>query len=355
MENLDMNILNLRKKCGYTQEKLAQLLGVSAGAVSKWECGQANPDIMLLKPLARTLKVSLEELLNFNIELTSEEIKQLKQKAIRIFVEQGYEGGESFVDDTLREYPTDNNLKISLSSALFMNLASLYEKGEEVIDKKLSKIEKLLEEVVKDSDEKIRRTGFYILAQIQLDRKEYDKCEKCMQELSSSTFDITPLYINLYLCQNKIDDMNKLVQRQLLDDLLKVTSSLQVLSKYGNSEHALQYLLDSDKLYQRFQFTYRTSQRNLAMYYIQNKQFQEASNAYLLYIKDIVTRPLNFDENPYFDTLSLEYNDCAQVHMRKQMLEMELQEKTLQDLQDYPAYQEAISLIHSYLSLNENV
>lgn len=177
MENLDMNILNLRKKCGYTQEKLAQLLGVSAGAVSKWECGQANPDIMLLKPLARTLKVSLEELLNFNLELTSEEIKQLKQKAIRIFVEQGYEGGESFVDDTLREYPTDNNLKISLSSALFMNLASLYEKGEEVIDKKLSKIEKLLEEVVKDSDEKIRRTGFYILAQIQLDRKEYDKCE----------------------------------------------------------------------------------------------------------------------------------------------------------------------------------
>lgn len=149
--------------------------------------------------------------------------------------------------------------------------------------------------------------------------------------------------------------MNKLVQRQLLDGLLKVTSSLQVLSKYGNSEHALQYLLDSDKLYQRFQFTYRTSQRNLAMYYIQNKQFQEASNAYLLYIKDIVTRPLNFDENPYFDTLSLEYNDCAQVHMRKQMLEMELQEKTLQDLQDYPAYQEAISLIHSYLSLNENV
>lgn len=35
----------LRKEAGYSQEQLAEMLGVSRQAVSKWESGQTNPDI----------------------------------------------------------------------------------------------------------------------------------------------------------------------------------------------------------------------------------------------------------------------------------------------------------------------
>ena len=56
-------IKELRKKNDFTQEKLADYLCVSYQAVSKWECGLSSPDIALLVPLAKLLKVTTDELL----------------------------------------------------------------------------------------------------------------------------------------------------------------------------------------------------------------------------------------------------------------------------------------------------
>ncbi len=54
----------LRRRRGLTQEELAQLLGVSAQAVSKWETDNSCPDIMLLPKLAAELGVSVDALLS---------------------------------------------------------------------------------------------------------------------------------------------------------------------------------------------------------------------------------------------------------------------------------------------------
>ena len=47
-----------------TQAQLAEMIGVSDKAVSKWETGRGLPDITLVEPLARSLGVSLPELMN---------------------------------------------------------------------------------------------------------------------------------------------------------------------------------------------------------------------------------------------------------------------------------------------------
>lgn len=52
-----------RKRLGLTQEQLAQRLGVSAQAVSKWENDQSCPDISLLPELAKIFGVTVDELL----------------------------------------------------------------------------------------------------------------------------------------------------------------------------------------------------------------------------------------------------------------------------------------------------
>ena len=54
----------LREMRGYTQKELAEKLSVSDKAVSKWETGRGLPDITLLEPLAKTLGVSVTELLS---------------------------------------------------------------------------------------------------------------------------------------------------------------------------------------------------------------------------------------------------------------------------------------------------
>lgn len=62
-EQFAEKIIRLRKKKGYTQAQLAELLNVSNKAVSRWETAEGYPDITLLKPLSEALGISCDELL----------------------------------------------------------------------------------------------------------------------------------------------------------------------------------------------------------------------------------------------------------------------------------------------------
>lgn len=60
--SLSDNIKKFRLNAGYTQEQLAEVLGISSQAVSKWERSETYPDGALLVPLAKALGASLDEL-----------------------------------------------------------------------------------------------------------------------------------------------------------------------------------------------------------------------------------------------------------------------------------------------------
>ena len=57
-------IKKLREEKGITQLQLAEAIGVSSKAVSKWETAKGLPDITLIEPLARALGVSVMELMS---------------------------------------------------------------------------------------------------------------------------------------------------------------------------------------------------------------------------------------------------------------------------------------------------
>ena len=59
------NISRYRKESGLTQKALAEKLGMTFQAVSKWETGQTVPDTMLLPSLAQALNVSVDRLLGY--------------------------------------------------------------------------------------------------------------------------------------------------------------------------------------------------------------------------------------------------------------------------------------------------
>lgn len=61
---LSEKIYYCRKKAGKSQEELAELLGVSRQAVSKWETGDAEPEIGKLRLLSETFGVSVDWLLS---------------------------------------------------------------------------------------------------------------------------------------------------------------------------------------------------------------------------------------------------------------------------------------------------
>ncbi|MCR5684406.1 MAG: helix-turn-helix domain-containing protein [Lachnospiraceae bacterium] len=64
---LSDNIKKYRKKMDLTQEGLADALGVTVGAVSKWENGNNVPDVMTMMELADFFSISMDELLGFSL------------------------------------------------------------------------------------------------------------------------------------------------------------------------------------------------------------------------------------------------------------------------------------------------
>ena len=57
-------IAEQRKAKGYTQKELAEKLGVTDKAISRWENGHGYPDIVLLEPLAKELEITVVELMH---------------------------------------------------------------------------------------------------------------------------------------------------------------------------------------------------------------------------------------------------------------------------------------------------
>ena len=69
---LKENIRRLRKDKGYSQETLAEALGVVRQTVSKWEKGLSVPDADLLEKMAELLEVDVNTLLGASLPSKSE-------------------------------------------------------------------------------------------------------------------------------------------------------------------------------------------------------------------------------------------------------------------------------------------
>lgn len=89
METIGKRIAELRKNNNLKQDELAEVLGVSPQAVSKWENDISCPDIMLLPKLAKILGTTVDELLSGKVEaevsyVPEEERKDIKDMMFRI-------------------------------------------------------------------------------------------------------------------------------------------------------------------------------------------------------------------------------------------------------------------------------
>ena len=105
--NLGDVIKEKRKERSLTQSALAEALGVSTQAVSKWERGVGYPDVTQIVPLAKVLNITTDNLLDYKDRY--KEFNHAWQIACC-----KYEGGEESIytlididEKALKEYPDD--------------------------------------------------------------------------------------------------------------------------------------------------------------------------------------------------------------------------------------------------------
>lgn len=124
---LGEKIKSLRKQKNMSQEVLAQVLGVTFQAVSKWETGAAMPDVTMIPAIARFFEVSTDELFDFNRIEQEEQVLELCGKAAE-FRFSDTAKSEAMLRDALKQFPGND---IILNNLLYTMRAP--ERSEEVV------------------------------------------------------------------------------------------------------------------------------------------------------------------------------------------------------------------------------
>ena len=150
-----------RRALGYTQEQVADWLGVSTPAVSKWETGTTCPDISLLSPLARLLKTDVNSLLCFHEKLSAQEIGSFCNEAA-VSAQKDIVAAFSMVEAKLLEFPHDE--KLCLNASILLDAALL--KAELDGSEKAALDEKLMSwysGLIQSSDSEISNSAKYMV------------------------------------------------------------------------------------------------------------------------------------------------------------------------------------------------
>ena len=121
--DLGNNIRQLRRRDKRTQEALAEALGVTSQAVSRWEAGGSYPDMNLIPSIANYFGVTIDELFGYHNDRESRinalvsQIQAMKWK--NNGVDTNLNGTIAFARNALVEFPGNGRLMVCLASVLY--------------------------------------------------------------------------------------------------------------------------------------------------------------------------------------------------------------------------------------------
>ncbi len=134
-ETMGQIIRRLRRDHGMTQEELAEILGVTFQAVSKWENDTGMPDISQVVPLAYVFGVSTDELFGVSNKSSRDEVMQIIKNA-QNYLSQPLNSEDLLrkyrvLQEGLKQYPNDTFL---LTQCLETGLALSYPENGNLYD-----------------------------------------------------------------------------------------------------------------------------------------------------------------------------------------------------------------------------
>jgi len=144
------NIRNLRREHKLTQEQLAEALGVTMGAVSKWESGANTPDLSVIAELADFFEISIDALLGY--ELQAGNIEKLSKRIFSLCTDKKFKEAAAEAEKALVKYP--NNFAIVRICANAFCLMGIELSDDNAHRRQLELYERALELIDQNTDPK---------------------------------------------------------------------------------------------------------------------------------------------------------------------------------------------------------
>lgn len=255
--NIGAKILELRKAKNITQERLAEAVGVSIAAVSKWECAATYPDIALLPAIATYFEVSIDALMDYQVQPNKlQEYRDTLQKFVQV---SDYQSGLPIAEKALKQYPNDFHLLMSIASL------KLSEGTSGKCSDKKSTVEQAIEYfqrslVVKPTDsptkkESIQQSIAFAYGSI----NEYDKAIFILEEINVEGVFDRDIAFNL-IQAGKINEAMPKLQKYLFNMAFGFAMVTESLGKCFRENEKLQYVVDLQLLHASFltSFTHDT-------------------------------------------------------------------------------------------------
>lgn len=230
----------LRKSRNISQEVLAQYLGVSFQAVSKWENGDNLPDVTMVPAIASFFEVSTDELFDFN----RVEMEQKVQQACWDIADIRYdepEKAERMLRELLKKYPGN---EIILNNLLYTMRSP--ERCDEVVT-----LCKSILEVVREDD--VKYDVLRILAETYHEMGQQNLVKPTLEQIPEIYF--SKLELAAKLLEGE-DAMEAARQQASLsrDDLLDMLSRLsQLYRQQGELDKAEEYAALTKEVYSLFE------------------------------------------------------------------------------------------------------
>lgn len=141
--NFAENFKNLRKEKGITQEKIADVLGVSSQSISRWELCICYPDIEMLPYIANYFGVTVDYLLS-NDSNSKEKDRALFWEKVDEFSDLTTEAID-FINEYCQKYPEDDSYAFQLICAIRNYALGNAQKIKEYMPLLLKHVQRLLE------------------------------------------------------------------------------------------------------------------------------------------------------------------------------------------------------------------
>jgi len=249
--NISEKIKIHRKNMGITQEQVANYLGVSTPAVNKWEKGSTYPDILLLPALARLLKIDMNELFSFREKLTELEVAQFVNELSKVALNKNIDCAFEMATKKIQEYPHCDSL-IYMAAIVLDNALTLSTIDDIQKNKYEQKIMIWLERSSNSSDEKVKFSAIYMLANKYIKMKDFDKASLLLDKLPDLNIDKTLLQVNILMSQENNNAAAVLIEGKIIQNLTRIQSYLykliEIEEKSENHREAEQIAEIADKM-----------------------------------------------------------------------------------------------------------
>lgn len=163
--SIGTTIKRIRREKGITQEKLAELLGLTPSAISQWETDRVLPDVTQLPLLCNIFDVTSDEILGISNDSKLKEIERIEDEAIELINEGEYDEAVETVRRGLKKYPDSYDLMQSLAYCLEV------ENSRESLDERIE----LYSKILNDTNDYTKNWATGNLCRAYADKGENDK------------------------------------------------------------------------------------------------------------------------------------------------------------------------------------